>query len=72
MRYKRKKDKNMNSIVANNLSLSNFIKKNKDRLYAEGRKNVKLNKDNKPTISRDDPWFNENEWDEHFHRINNK
>lgn len=66
MRYKRKKDNDMATVTVNDLSLANFIKQNKDKLYEEGRKNVKLNKNNKPTISRDDPWFNENEWDEHF------
>jgi hypothetical protein len=72
MRYKRKKDKDMNTAIATNLSLSDFIKQNKDRLYEAGRKNVKLNKDGKPTISRNDPWFDENEWDEHFRRLDNK
>jgi hypothetical protein len=72
MRYKRKKDQNMATIIANNLSLSNFINQNKNRLYEEGRKNIKLNKDGKPTISKNDPWFEENEWDEYFHKMHNK
>lgn len=54
MRYQRKKDKDMNTLISNNLSLSDFIKQNKDRLYKEGRRNTKLNNDNKPTISRHD------------------
>ena len=62
----------MATLTANNLSLSEFIYQNKDKLYKEGRKNIKLNKDGKPTISQNDPWFNEDEWDEHFRRMRNK
>ncbi len=72
MKYHRKKDKDMNTVISNNLSLSDFIQQNKDRLYKEGRRNTKLNNDNKPTISRRDPWFNENEWDDHFNGMKNK
>ena len=72
MRYKRKKEKDMSTVLADNISLSSFIKHNKKKLYEEGRQNVNLNKDGKPTISRDDPWFNENEWDEHFQGLPKK
>jgi hypothetical protein len=62
----------MNSSIVDNLSLSNFIKQNKARLYENGRKNVKLNENGNPTISRDDSWFNEDQWDKHFQDKSNK
>jgi len=58
----------MGAILANKLSLSEFIEQNKSRIYETARKNTKLNKDGKPTISRNDDWFNEDEWDKHFER----
>jgi len=57
MRLRRKKGESMKSLIVNNLSLSDFVKQNKKKLYEEGRKNVKLDKSGKPTISRNDPWF---------------
>jgi hypothetical protein len=68
MRWKRKKEKNMNATVANNFSLSEFIKQNKEKIYETARKNTKLNSEGKPTISKDDDWFYEDEWDRHFER----
>ena len=41
----------MKSLIVNNLLLSDFVNQNKNRLYEEGRKNVKLDKSGKPTIS---------------------
>jgi hypothetical protein len=66
MRYQRKKDKNMNTAFANNLSLSDFIKQNKSKIYEMAHKNTTLNQDGKPTISKNDDWFNEDEWEQHF------
>jgi hypothetical protein len=44
-------------------TLKDFINQNKEKIYDEARKNTKLNAQGRPTISRDDPWFYENEWD---------
>lgn len=66
MRYQRKREKKMNALITNDFSLSDFIKQNKNKIYENARKNTKINKDGKPTISRNDEWFNENEWDQHF------
>lgn len=46
--------------------LSDFIKNNKSKIYESARQNTKLNSDNKPTISKDDDWFCEDIWDEHY------
>lgn len=66
MRYQRKRGEKMNALVTNSFSLSDFIKQNKDKIYENARKNTKLNQNGKPTISRNDDWFNENEWEQHF------
>lgn len=52
--------------ITNKVRLSNFINKNKDRIYEKARYNTNLNKENKPTISKDDDTFDENVWDEHY------
>jgi hypothetical protein len=49
--------------------LSCFIAKNKTTIYENARKNVNLNENGQPTISRDDDWFNENVWNEHYKKI---
>ena len=54
---------------ANKARLSAFIKQNKDRLYADARRNTNYDKDGRPTISKDDEWFNEDVWDRHHERM---
>jgi hypothetical protein len=43
-----------------------FLETNKEKIYQTARKNTKLNSEGKPTISKDDDWFNEDEWDSLF------
>ncbi len=50
-------------------TLSDFISKNKEKLYEVSRKNTKLNENDKPTISINDEWFNENEWDDLYNKL---
>ncbi|MGI6605497.1 MAG: hypothetical protein ACOX2X_00315 [Peptococcia bacterium] len=66
MRYRRKKGINMGVPLTDDIMLKDFIKQNKEQIYALAKKNTKLNSNNQPTISKDDPWFNEDEWDQHF------
>ncbi|MDD4666095.1 MAG: hypothetical protein PHC81_06130 [Clostridia bacterium] len=66
MRYKRKKVNDMSVTLIDNISFKDFLKQNKDLIYNLARKNTKLNLENKPMISKDDAWFYEDEWDEHF------
>lgn len=56
----------MSTITAEKLSLSNFIKQNKSKIYEQARKNTLLNKEGKAIISKDDDWFYEKEWDEFY------
>jgi hypothetical protein len=43
-----------------------FLKANKEKIYETARKNAKLNSEGEPTISKDDDWFYEDEWDSVF------
>jgi hypothetical protein len=52
------------------MDLKDFIEQNKEKIYKIVRKNTKYNKEGIPTISKNDLWFNENEWDEHFKTLN--
>ena len=53
-------------------SLKNKIQENKEYLYKVAKENTKVNEAGFPTISKDDPWFYEDEWDEHYKRISDK
>ncbi|PKM50701.1 MAG: hypothetical protein CVV02_10475 [Firmicutes bacterium HGW-Firmicutes-7] len=43
--------------------LSDFINKNKAKIYEAARNDTKYNTEGKATISRNDEWFKEDEWD---------
>jgi hypothetical protein len=55
-----------------NKSFSDFIKQNKEKVYEAARNNTKYNVNGQAVISKDDSSFNENEWDEHFKRMDNE
>lgn len=42
----------------------NFMRANKDKIDALAEANTKRNSAGQTVISRDDPWFNEDEWGE--------
>jgi hypothetical protein len=67
-----KEGDDMSTITVDNISLKEFIKKNKKQIYDNGRKNAKLNAEGKPTISKNDPDFHDDEWEEHFKRMDKK
>jgi hypothetical protein len=52
--------------LAEKVSLSNFIKKNKTALYEAARKNATYNINGQPTISEHEDWFDEDHWDNHY------
>jgi hypothetical protein len=54
------------------MNLQNFIEKNKDKIRKIAKSNTKINSEGLPTISRNDPWFYEDEWDEHFKELQSK
>ena len=47
-------------------NFSEFIKANKAKIYAHAQSNTKYNSKGQAVISRDDPWFYEDEWDKNF------
>ena len=67
-----KKVDDMSTLAIEKLSLTDFIKQNKEKIYETARKNTKLNTEGRPVISKDDPWFCEDEWDEHFKGMDKK
>lgn len=46
-------------------NFSEFVKRNKDLLYSAAEKNTKRNSEGRAVISKDDPWFEEDEWDDY-------
>jgi hypothetical protein len=46
-----------------------FINQNKDKIYKIAESNTKRNNKGLPTISRNDSWFYEDEWDEYFDEL---
>lgn len=61
----------MSKLTIDNISLKDFIKQNKTKIYNAARNNTKLNNEGKPTISRNDDWFDEDIWDEHYKKVDN-
>ena len=46
-----------------------FLRANKDKLYALAEKNTPRNANGDAVISRDDPWFYEDEWDDYYKEL---
>lgn len=49
---------------SNMLAFADFMKANKEKIYALAEANTPKNDNNTPVITKDDPWRNEKEWDE--------
>ena len=47
----------------------NFIKANKETLYSLARENTLYNSKGDAVISRDDPWFYEDVWDDDYEEL---
>ena len=46
-----------------------FVKANRNIIYDLAEKNTERNADGEPVISRDDPWFYEDEWDDYYKEL---
>lgn len=68
----KKKVMSVSTLTLQKSSLKHFINQNKQKIYDTARNNTKYNENGQPTISRNDDWFNEDVWDEHFKKVNNK
>lgn len=67
--FRRKNGDSMATYALERNSLKNFIKQNKEKIYETARNNTQYNANGQVVISKNDPSFNENEWDEHFKRM---
>ena len=72
MRYKRKKSDTMSTSTIDNVSFTKFIKQNKEKAYRLAEQNTTRNSKGQVIISKDDPWVNENEWDEYAKEFEEK
>ena len=46
-----------------------FVKANKQIIFEHAEKSTVRNKNGDAVISRDDPWFYEDEWDEYYKEL---
>lgn len=46
-----------------------FIKAHKEKIYSLAEQNTKYNRNGDAVISRDDPWFYENVWDDDYKQL---
>ena len=45
-------------------NFADFLKANKEKIYEHAERNTQRNKNGEAVISRDDAWFDEDEWDD--------
>ena len=50
-------------------NFAEFVKANREKIYALAEKNTKYNEDGDAVISRDDPWFYDDVWDEDYKEL---
>lgn len=62
--WKRKGVDCMSTLVLDNMGFKDYIAKNKEKAYRLAKENTVYNSEGKATISKNDPWIDEHEWDE--------
>ena len=72
MHYKRKKSDTMSTLIIDNSSFTKFIKQNKEKVYRLAEQNTVRNKKGEIVIAKNDPWYEEDEWDEYTKKFNVK
>ena len=50
-------------------NFDDFVRANKSAIYAAAEANTKRNANGDAVISRDDPWFYEDEWDDYYKEL---
>lgn len=68
--YLRKVD-SMSTMAMEMKSLKEFINQNKEKIRQVAEENTIRNSNGQVCISKNDPWFYEDEWDEHSKRMEN-
>ena len=53
-------------------ALAKYLEANKEKAYSFATSNTRYNEQGRPTISQNDEWANENEWDELFNALAQK
>ena len=56
----------INNMDKEHKSFKEFIKRNKEKIYRIAETNTTRNSKGQVIISKDDPWYYEDEWEEHF------
>ena len=46
-----------------------FVKANREKLFALAERNTERNENGDAVISRNDPWFYEDEWDDYYKEL---
>ena len=72
IKNKLRRVKDMTTMAMERASLKDFLDKNKEKIYSLAEQNTVRNSKGQTTISKSDPWFQEDEWDEHSRRMDNK
>ena len=50
-------------------NFAEFLKVNRSKIYEHAERNTKRNAKGEAVISRDDPWFYEDEWDAYYKEL---
>lgn len=53
-------------------ALAQYLERNKEKAYSFATENTIHNAQGRPTISKDDEWLNETEWDDLFKALSEK
>ncbi|MCM1135437.1 MAG: hypothetical protein NC400_07655 [Clostridium sp.] len=49
--------------------LTQYLESNREHAYALATENMRYDKHGRPTVSKDDEWLDETEWDDLFHSL---
>lgn len=50
-------------------NFADFLKANKEKIYEHAERNTRRNKNGDAVISREESWFDEDEWDDYYKEV---
>ena len=59
----------MSSVTMSNNSFTEFVKNNKEKAYRLAEQNTVRNSKGQVIITKEDPWYKEDEWDKHYKEL---
>ena len=62
----------MSTLAVDNKSFTDYIKKNKEKVYRIAEQNTVRNSQGQVTITKNDPWYYEDEWEEHAKELDKR